>query len=227
MKRNISAVIIDSAPELTKKLMAVMGPILPQLKVQTHLDDQEPLPDVVFVNLNIGQREGSFQLMEKLSLAQKIPLFYGYLDSSTPELVAHAIESGAQDVFTKPFDEALISTKLSKHIKDERLEENQLPLKALVPSLPANVEFSFKLLSVDENGLLLHGKHYISKGTRIEFAAPIVREIFGKESLAMMFSRTSRCVEDEQSYLFYLEPVNATEAHSSALRNFIIRKKQS
>ena len=232
MKKNIPSVILDTDVEMARKFQQVIKPIFPTVKVQNdpllfENEFADHSPDVMFLNINLETREESFRLMEKFSQSRRPPLFYCYMDSSTPEIIAHAIENGAQDVFTRPFDNAHIATKLAKHVKHDLARDNQLNVKTLVPTLPASVNFSFKLLSVDENGMLLQGKHYISKGTRFEFTAPIILEIFGKPSLPMMFSRTSRSETDDHSYLFYLEPVNPTEAHSAALRSFIIRKKQS
>lgn len=229
MKKLIVPLILDCDVNLANKFNQAIEPIFAKVYLQTNVTQFENdcrglKPAVIFVNLNIQQREDSFALIEKLNREETRPVIYGYLDDSGPELIAHAIENGVQDVFIRPFDTDVIASKINQHVKSDATQERELSFTSLAPSYTATVNLNFKIVAVDENGISLQGKHFITKGTKFLFSNNLVKEIFGKESIMMMVTKSSQN-DDGKEYVFFIEPKEPSEAHSSALRRFIASKR--
>lgn len=231
MKRTLVPLVLDSDIELGRKFTQALEQVFAKVYIQTDPKqfDRECdglRPAIVFVNLNITQREESFLLIDKLNKSTtNRPLIYGYLDTSGPELIAHAIENGVQDVFVRPFDGGVIATKITQQIKNEAASEHAIQFAPLVPALNVLVELPFKLVAIDENGFTLKGRHYISKGTKFEFSNTFVQQIFGKPSIPLMITRSSQPDGGDTDYVFYAEPKDPSEVNSAALRRFIMSKQ--
>ena len=226
MKKHI-ALIIDTDADYARKFSALIEPNFMKVYAQTEPEQYERdlkglKPDVVFLNLNLKERETGFGFLEKtLPSVAKKPLAFAYLDAADPEFVAHAIENGIEDVFTKPFDPYIITSKVNKLLSGEnKLDQHYFylstPLKALV-------EFNFKVISVDENGITLQGNHFISKGTTINLGSTLTKEIFGTESIQLMVTKTWMG-DNFNDYLFFLEPRTPNETTSASLRRYILSK---
>lgn len=179
---------------------------------------------IIFINLNIKQRNSNLSLLEKITpLKDNSTLFFGYMDAHDPELVAHAIELGFQDIFTRPFDTDMIASKINRFIISNTTIDRDLSYTRMNRPLPAKIQLSFSISSIDENGIHLKSDHYISKGTVFHFDAPIIKEIFEKDSIEFMITRTS--VGDHWGEHFaYAEPRTPNEQYNASLRRFILGK---
>ena len=185
---------------------------------------QDIKPRVIFLNLTVSQRTNSFEILQKLPLggdAQTI--IFGYSDSHEPELVAHAIEEGFNDIFVKPFDADIVATKINKYFQFEKTQGREISYNQVVPPLKGLMNLPLKLSSVDENGVQFKCEHYISKGTIFKVADPMVQEIFEEASVELMITKTWMG-DNYGDYFFYAEPRLAGEKASASLRRFILRK---
>jgi DNA-binding response OmpR family regulator len=225
-----TAFILDKDPDQSKKIISVVDKLFTKVFLQPSpesapKDFLDNKPNALFLNLNIDQRETSFRVLEQILKLNAHPcLIFAYLDEHEPELIAHAIENGILDVFMRPFDGDLIASKVSRFLKGNAasVEQNLLYTKLYKP-LKAQVEFSYKLVSVDENGLTMMSENYINKGTKFQINSPLMNEIFEDPTIAFMVTKTWF---DEQKNLHFLfaEPWNPKESQNSSLRRFILGK---
>jgi response regulator RpfG family c-di-GMP phosphodiesterase len=225
----LKALVIDQDPNQAKTFAALIKELFNKVFVQSDIvlaqkEVEELKPNIIFLNLTINQRSSNFETLEKLPLSLDNPvIIFGYNDGSEPELLAHAIETGIQDIFTRPYDTDIISTKITRFYQSEKTSGREIQYQELNPVIKATVKFNFKLSAVDENGLTFKGDHYISKGTIFNQKGPLIKEIFETESQELMITRTW-LGEDWKEYFFFAEPRDQKEQTSAALRKFVLRK---
>lgn len=225
----LKALIVDHDADSARNFAQVVKELFNKVHIQS--DDilamkefGELKPQVLFLNLNINQRNAHFELLEKLPFEADNPLIiFGYNDGQEPELLAHAIETGIQDIFVRPFDADIISTKITRFFQSEKTQGREIQYQELNPVVKATVRLNYKLSSVDENGLTFKGEHYISKGTTFTQKGPLIKEIFETDSQEFMVTKTWLS-DDWKEYFFFAEPKDQKEQTSSALRRFILRK---
>lgn len=224
----LTALIVDQNADQARQFSVNLKEIFNKLYIESDLthvisEFEKVKPDVLFINLSLPQRSQNFEMLEKLeSLGEKM-IVLGINDQIEEELLAHAIESGVHDIFVRPFDPDLISTKINRFFISEKAQERELQYSKLTPPIKAQVNFNFKLKSVDENGLTFESEHNFSKGTHLILNAPLIAEIFGTASLEFMITRTW-VSDDLRDFFFYVEPRDTKEELNAALRRFILRK---
>lgn len=225
----LKALIIDQNPEQAKNFATLVKELFNKVFVQSDAllalkEFEELKPNVIFFNLTINQRSAHFELLEKLPMAMDNPVIvFGYNDAPEPELLAHAIETGIQDIFLRPYDADIISTKITRFYQSEKTSGREIQYQELNPAIKATVKFNFKLTAVDENGLTFKGEHYISKGTVFTQKGPLINEIFENDSQELMVTKTWLS-DDWKEYFFFAEPKDQKEQTSAALRKFVLRK---
>jgi DNA-binding response OmpR family regulator len=225
----IKAMIIDHDADLAKQFSQNISALFTKLQIQDNTPEaiqsfKDMRPQVLFINLTINQRSTNFEILEKLELSQEMPtVIFGYNDSHEPELLAHSLETGIVDIFVRPFDPDIISTKIGRYFQSEKTQEMSLQYSPLKPPIKAQVHFNFKLTAVDENGLSFKGEHYISKGTIFSLNNDLMKEIFENSLQEFMVTKTW-ISDDWKDYFLFAEPKDASEQKSAALRRFILRK---
>lgn len=224
----LTALMIDQDPSSARQFSQNVKDIFQKFFVESQPEKvkeeyQKISPDIVFVNLGLPQRAKNFEVLETLEAQEKKCIFLGINDQVEEELMAHAIECGIHDIFVRPFDPDLISTKINRFFISEKSQERDLQYSKLTPALKAQVSFRFKLLSVDENGLTLKSDHNFSKGFVLTMNSPILKEIFDSKVPEFMITKTW-VSDDLRDFFLYVEPKEAKEEYSAALRRFILRK---
>lgn len=225
----LTALIIDKDPDQGKQFGQVVSKLFSKLYIEA--DEKMALeefknvrPDVVFINLNLSQRSRNFELLEKLEFSpEKEVIVFAVNDQVEDELLAHAIECGVHDIFVRPFDEDLISTKINRYFISDKTQAHELRYARLTPPLKAQVDLKFRLLSVDENGMTFKSENFISKGIHFPLASPLVADIFGQPEVFFMITKTWTS-DDLKDFFVYAEPRDMSEEMSAALRRFILRK---
>ncbi len=224
-----TALIIDQDPGSAR----IMGNLVKTLfnKVFTQTDIKlipgelaDLKPQVVLINLSLSQRTENLELAEYIGQQPIVPLLLGYNESHEPELVAHALESGFQDLFMKPFDEAIIASKINKYFQHEKTLEHDLTYLPLRPAIHAKVSFKIIIKSVDENGITFSSNHYISKGTAIRLPGNLSHELTSSEKSEFMVTRTW-AGETWEEFFSYAELKSPDDTKSAALRKFILKKE--
>lgn len=224
----VSLLIIDQDKDSAKNMSGLVKELFNKVYIQTELklvaDDIAGVkPAVVMVNLTIAQRSENLEIAEIIGRAETSPLLLGYSDSREPELLAHALESGFQDLFMKPFDEDIIASKINKFFQHEKTLKHDLAYTVLKPSIPARVKFSIKIKGCDENGITVESEHYLSKGTVITLPKAVSGELTGDDKTEFMITRTWTG-DSWSQYFSYAELKAADEIKTSALRRFITGK---
>lgn len=225
---SLNALIIDSDPAYTAHIIPVTKPLFNKVFLAGKTDEvmkevEENKPNVIFLNLTIQQRQNALDLLDRLKSGHGEAIIFGYTDSAEPDLITHALEAGLQDIFTRPFDRDLISTKINRFYQTEKTLSNEIRYTPLSSPIKARVEMSLKLIGVDENGMTLKGDHYISKGTMITIPEKLAKELFELNSVELMVTKTW-VSEDWKNYFLYAEPKDSKESMSASLRKFIMRK---
>lgn len=226
----MNALIIDQDPEALKQFANVIKDLFNKIYISSNMADalkefETIKPQVVYFNFGITQRNLQFEILSKLlALAPNpMPIFFGYCDSIEPELLTHALENGIHDLFARPFDADIISTKITRYYQSEKTGNRELNYSQLRPPLPVSIKMKFKISSVDESGITFKGSHYVSKGTTLPIDSPIIEEIFNSKSLEFIVTRTW-VSNDWNDYYFLAEPKDGKEHLSTNLRKFILGK---
>jgi response regulator RpfG family c-di-GMP phosphodiesterase len=225
----LKAFIIDNNPDQARMMNNLVKEIFTKIYIQTDpilaiRELSEIRPQVIFLNLSIAQRSLNFEIIEKISpIKDQQTVIFGYNDSFEGELLAHAIETGIHDIFVRPFDPDIISTKVSRFFQSEKTDALELQYSPLIHPIKTSVKMNLKLKGVDENGLTFKSDHYISKGTIFPLKNDLIKEIFETENMEMMITKTWLGDGMNDFYIF-AEPRVAREQHNASLRKFILRK---
>lgn len=214
------------AAELSKSIKDIFQQVYvstePEAVTKEFLDVK---PHVLFVNLMLVQRGTNFDLLERIpAIIKKDVVILGYAEAQVPELMAHAIERGIHDVITKPFRPELITPKIKQTVQSQISSRIDSQIVRLKKPIPAKVQFTLKLSSVDENGLTFTHEHYLSKGTKLSLDHSLIQDIFGVPDIELMISKTWAEGEEFKSYA---EPTEPSDLKSAALRRFILKKHES
>lgn len=177
-------------------------------------------PEIVFLDLSVGQSEDSHKILNWILLNRRDILVLGYSDTATPELMAHGVEYGVEKSFHAPYHDEDILRLITNHFKAK--ERSSRPL--LTRPHKAQVSLDARVASIDENGIKLISSHYLSKGVVFHFDGPLCQEIFNQESIPMVVTKTSQ-VFTGFDYEIFIEPKVSTETTSLALRRFIMSKE--
>jgi DNA-binding response OmpR family regulator len=226
---NLKAMIIDADPDQAKAMSIVLKDLFSKIIFQSDVtlalkEFRELKPNILFLNLGIGQRAIQLEIPEKLELTPDEQLvIFGYNDASEPELLATAMESGIHDIFVRPFDADIISTKINRYYVSDKTQNRDLQYGKLTPSLKAQVVFDLKLVAVDENGFTFKGEHFICKGTTFPLKGTFIKDIFEADIQEFMITKTW-VNEDQKDYYLYAEPRDMKEQTNAALRRFILRQ---
>lgn len=224
----VSCFIIDQDPASARTMAALIKDLFNKVYAQSDMKlVQEEIsklkPAVIFVNLSISQRTENLEMAEHIEKSDTAPLTLGYTDSHEPELLAHALESGFQDLFMKPFDSDIIASKINKFFQHEKTLKHDIAYFTMRPALSAKVKFNIKITGCDENGITIHSGHYFSKGTPIKLPPVLTRELTGDEKTEFMITRTWTG-DSWGEYFSYAELRSPNDNKSSALRRFILGK---
>ena len=225
----LKAMIVDQDSSQGRALALLIKDLFSKIHFEQNVDEiikecQQVKPRVIFFNLNVAQRTNNFEILEKLPLdGDEQTIIFGYTDAAEPELIAHAIEEGFNDIFVKPFDADIFATKINKYFQFEKTQQRDISYTPLRPPLHGTLNLPLKLISVDENGFEFKCDHYVSKGGSFKLSTPMVQEIFEEPSIDLMISRTWTG-DNYNDYFFYAEPLLSNEKTSAALRRFILRK---
>lgn len=227
--RFTSALIIDQDPDSARNMGNLVKELFNKVFTQTDMklvpgDLTDIKPQVVLINLSLAQRTENLELAEIIGKAEMVPLLLGYNESHEPELVAHALESGFQDLFMKPFDEAIIASKINKYFQNERTLKHDLTYLPVKPALNVKVSFKIVIKGVDENGITFSSNHYISKGTAIRLPGNLAQELTSSEKTEFMVTRTW-AGETWEEFFSYAELKTPDDTKSAALRKFILKKE--
>lgn len=222
------ALVIDQDPAAAEQFKGYIGPLFTSVYTECVTGEVERScrglkPDAIFINLTIGQRQVSFDFLEKLfPTLEPRPFIFGYLDRSEPELIAHAIENGVSDIFIRSFDTDIMASKITRFISSEQAGNHEINYTKLERPQSGLIKAGLKLINVDENGFTFSSQHFISKGARFDLTAPLSQEIFGADSVPLMISKTW-LGENNSEFLCFAEPKDATTL-SGSLRKFILGK---
>jgi response regulator RpfG family c-di-GMP phosphodiesterase len=225
----LNAFIIDQDPAQGAQFSKVVKELFSKLYLQKSINEalleyKEVRPHVIFLNLTLDQRSANLEILEGLDFTTEDPtIIFGYNDGAEAELLAHAIESGIQDIFLRPYDPDIISTKINRFFISEKTQNRNLSYSRLIPPIKAQLKFNLKLVAVDENGLTFKGDHYISKGTSFPIKNDLMKEIFEAEDQYFMVTKTW-IGDTGKDFFLFAEPKDAKEQTAANLRRFILRK---
>lgn len=225
------AFIIDQEDDLAKQLITSVSGLFGKIYANKDPDAAKAeidslRPDIIFVNLSLKQRSANLEFVEKLFANPELEcLFFGYCDAANAEIIAHAIESGIDDVFSRPFDKDIISSKISRFILNDEAQKLTLQYVPLLNPIKASFKAKFEMTSVDENGITFKTEHFINKGTTFKARDPIINDIFDVPEIELMITKTW-IGEGWNEYFSFAEVREAKDKTSASLRKFILEKIQ-
>jgi ActR/RegA family two-component response regulator len=227
--KNISSLIIDSDKDLSRNLEQSIKDIF--LKVQILHDRREIvdnlndfIPHVLFLNMNISQRSSHLDLLKQFKQNPKLEstLFFGYLDAQDPVLLAHAIEIGLHDIFARPFDQDIISSKINRFHQNDQMQSRELKYAKLASPIRAKLNTTTSVTLIDENGITMRCDHYVSKGALITINGQLSKDLYNLNKVELMVSKTWLGTNSEEYYL-YAEPLRISEESRKSLKAFLLK----
>ncbi len=170
----------------------------------SHLSENVWDACLVDVNLKEGHEAG-FTLVKYIRehLKNPIPILIISHDDDHVK-IAHALECGATDYLTKPFDFDMFTTKITYLLEENQDLAGQLKARP-VPSLYRSCRTSadFTPQSINEEGITLIGPCCVSKGVMVEVGGPLIAEILESDIVRLMVTRNSKL--DAETYSIFLE----------------------
>lgn len=208
MKPTVLAVEDD--PEFRKALEIVLGRFgLDVTTVESAEEFMQKLVrpyDLYLVDLQLGNRNG-FELITELRKTHGVtsPILVISGGRKT-ELIAHAIELGANDYIMKPLDRTLLAAKLSKYVNSPSMIEHR-PLFTNIPKDEAviRVEFSAEVLEVDELGIRLRSNALVPKGTVLKLRCEALRAAGIAEGEVLVAVSSTQLSNEGLGYQMYVE----------------------
>lgn len=225
------AFIIDQEDELSKQLIPSISGLFGKVFANkdlaaAKLEIDSLRPDIIFVNLGLKQRSSNLEFVESFFANSEFDsLFFGYCDNASAEIIAHVIENGISDVFSRPFDKDIISSKISRYILNDEAQKLTLQYVPLINPIKASFMANFEITSVDENGITFRTEHFINKGTTLKARDPIIYDIFAIPEIELMVTKTW-IGENWNEYFSFAEVRDARDKISASLRKFILEKIQ-
>lgn len=139
-------------------------------------------PDCCFIDLQFNGVEMGFRLIQSIRAAKgaNINLFIvsGVSDRAA---IAHAIEIGANDYFTKPLNLNVLGSKLARYVRTDRIEDFETKLLDIDDEQrAAEIAVEFDIVEVDEFGVKLDGPHLLSKGSVVRLQSQLIAQATGK-----------------------------------------------
>lgn len=134
-------------------------------------------PEIYIVDLQLGTENGLGLVAGLRSGGITAPIVV-VSGNSDLGMVSHALEIGANEYIVKPFDKALLASKLHQFVKTHELDEHERYLKKLDGNgAEARVNFTGRLAGVDEMGMRFVTPHLVSKGTVLKLSGGVFSEI--------------------------------------------------
>lgn len=132
------------------------------------------------------------------------------------------MELGANDFIQKPKDDTYLLQKLAIYLKKKDFKP--LPFfKISERDWPAKINFDLELNQVNEVGLTVASKHFLSKGTYLELTGPLISDITGSDS--PLKGQISNSYIDEETHLYhgFLEFDVLDTSLLSNVRSYLLR----
>jgi DNA-binding response OmpR family regulator len=186
----------EDDPEFRQALELVLGRfglnVVGVATAEEFLKNAEKLkPDLYLIDLQLGAQSG-FELIETLrkERAVKEPILV-VSGGRKPEMIAHALELGANDYIMKPLDRTFLAAKLSRYLEADELKEHR-PSYRDVPqgASVSRIEFMATALEIDELGVRLESTNLVPKGTVLKLRCGALLEsgVTGGEVLVTVVS---------------------------------------
>jgi len=163
-------------------------------------------PDLYLIDLQLGANSG-FDLIEFLRKERKVtePILV-VSGGRKPEMIAHALELGANDYVMKPLDRSFLAAKLSRYLKVDELDEHRPPQHDLPQGRSAGrIEFSGQIVEVDELGIRLETASLIPKGSVLKIKCDILREAGVESGEALVTVASTELDAEAKRYRIYVE----------------------
>lgn len=165
-------------------------------------------PDLCIIDLNLGPLEKGYDLISTLRRIgdPNMPIIICSGEDQR-EIIAHALEMGANDYLIKPVDRSVLTAKLLQFIKTTELDFSQTGSTSILPlaALDTTIEIGLKLCLIEEDGVTLVSQHLILKGTLVSLAGAIIEEISGRQAALSVSVVSSELSPENDNYLVYLE----------------------
>jgi DNA-binding response OmpR family regulator len=181
-------------------------------------------PDLYLIDLQLGAQSG-FDLIEnlrkKLGITEPILVVSG---GRKPEMIAHALELGANDYIMKPLDRTFLAAKLSRYLDAEHLVEHRpIFLDLPVGRSAARIEFRGKILEVDELGVRLSTTSLIPKGSVLKLKCDLLRDAGVPEGEALVAVASTELDAESKRYQIYAEFDGVDVEFMQSIRRWLTR----
>ncbi len=224
---------VDDDEEFLKAASVLLIDLGYEVALMNEVDDfltklREEKPDFCMIDLKFGKQTLGFTIIKAIRrvVGNDLPLFV-VSGASDSDSVAHALEVGATDYFSKPIDRALVASKLSHYVGTKTSREESLNYSDVSESKRyATLAVDLQVSAVSELGVEFTSESLLSKGMTIRL---------GDEQLAsgldfaesMLLRITNSWVRDDgESYGAFGEYCAPTEEFSEKVRTWITARSR-
>lgn len=226
------ALLVDDDEDFNKMMVLVLKKIGVHCLTTTNSKDfliklREQKPDLCLIDLNIEDFGVGFTLIQAVRrvLGPQLPLFV-VSGESDKKAIAHAVEVGANDYITKPLDRDIITSKLSRYLRTEQLQEAKGPLFPVPEGgVPALIELDFNLNEIDEFGMRLSSKHLLNKGSVYYISSPLLSEITGTKQPLLYTIASTEASTESQEFNAYAEFDATNQSILVAVRRWLVLQR--
>ncbi len=147
---------------------------------------ENEVPELILVDLHFGKMKNyGFELASKLKERYADVALWMVSSQSDRQAINHALELGIDDYITKPVNDQYLLAKLLdcySQRSNSRLQSGVLT-GFKVPGAERNIHcrLSYQVSAVHEEGVLVRGPHYISRGATIQIKSPVLNDIFSQD----------------------------------------------
>jgi DNA-binding response OmpR family regulator len=186
-------------------------------------------PDLCLIDLNLSEAFGAgFQLIQaiKNSSEKKTPLFVLSFRSNKKD-IARAIQLGASDYIHKPLDALVLLDKINQYI-DVKDAFQPLPYFQITEAKRRSaVQFTHKIVSLNEFGITIEGPGLISRGTRLKVEGSVISSILNSPGQQLSLSVSDTWMEtDRHMYRAFLEFNPDNYDLLTSIRNWLLANSE-
>ena len=226
--------VVDDDPMITKVLEARF--IQYECEVRTFQDPasvleaiEQKTPALLVADLNLGEGLSGYDIIREVrnELELNFPIIV-LSGEQGQQVVAHALEIGANDFLLKPPQKADFEETISKYVKGTSLPD---PIETAFQKVnPTNALVKLRLkLSIEgvhPAGIILLSDHLIKKGAGLQLSGPEMQKIFPNcpRVFARVISSATKTIDDKKMFQIHCEVDGTNETALTDIKDFLASK---
>jgi DNA-binding response OmpR family regulator len=176
----------------------------------------------IMINLNTDEGQGVLREIRYLTSAPVLVISR----NEDQDTINQSIDLGASDFIAKPMDEFLLFKKVDNLLKnrsdDNYYERNRTAVPDALSKIIIMTEFN--IAGINENGIVIKSKNYISKGTLVSLQNDLLSVILEIKGPTNMAVKNVEFDGDSKIYTLNLEFLDEDNSFGNRVRAYVAQK---